>query len=223
MGAKQSFVVGVLAGCGFFVLAFLRFVQTTLWDKWFATPDYFHESVPFALLFWFVLLSIGLIAGGIVWLTKTSWQELGWKRKGLLKSIGLGLLGFIALYINVVVWAMLAGNSRPPEMVAPDLGGLLFVAFFAFGLAAWVEENLYRGYLQPLLAEKMDIRIAIMVQAIIFSAAHLGYSRHLLDFGSLFVAGAILGWLRGRGASLVSPFIAHGVFWMMGAFMVITP
>jgi membrane protease YdiL (CAAX protease family) len=208
------------------VVAFslMRFVETITWRQWFGSLD-FQESLPFALflLLWFVLISVGLIVGGIVWLTKTSWQELGWKRKGLLKSIGLGLIGFILLYINVIVWAMLKGNTEQPEMFAPSLTRLLLVMFFAFGLPAWVEENLYRGYLQPLLAGKMSIWLAIIVQAVIFSVAHLGYSSHLLDFGSAFVTGLILGWLRGRESSLVAPFIAHGLFWMMGAFMVISP
>jgi len=206
------------------VVAFslMRFVETVTWQQWFSSLD-FQESLPFALflLLWFVLISVGLIVGGIVWLTKTSWQELGWKRKGLLKSIGLGLIGFILLYINVIVWAMLKGNIERPEMFTPSLTRLLLVMFFAFGLPAWVEENLYRGYLQPLLAGKMSIWLAIIVQAIIFSVAHLGYSSHLLDFGSAFVTGLILGWLRGRESSLVAPFVAHGLFWMMGAFMVI--
>jgi len=206
------------------VVAFslMRFVETATWQQWFGSSD-FQESIPFALflLFWFVLISIGLIVGGIVWLTKTSWQELGWKSKGFLKSIGLGLVGFILLYINVIVWAMLKGNAEQPEMFAPSLTRLLLVMFFAFGLPAWVEENLYRGYLQPLLAGKMNLWLAIIVQAAIFSVAHLGYSSHILDFGSAFVTGLILGWLRGRESSLVAPFIAHGLFWMMGAFMVI--
>ncbi len=203
--------------------SFMRFVETVTWKNWFGSSD-FHESIPFALflLFWFVLVSIGLIAGGIVWLTKTSWQELGWTRSGLLKSIGLGCVGFLLLYINVIVWAMLGGNSKPPEMVTPSLARLLLVIFFAFGLPAWVEENLYRGYLQPLLAGKMKLWMAIIVQAVIFSAAHLGYSRHLLDFGSLFVAGLILGWLRGRESRLVAPFVAHGLFWLMAAFMAVS-
>ena len=208
------------------VVAFslMRFVETVSWRRWFGSLD-FQESLPFALflLLWFVLISVGLIVGGIVWLTKTSWQELGWKRNSLLKSIGLGLIGFILLYINIIVWAMLTGNTKQPEMFTPSPTRLLLVIFFAFGLPAWVEENLYRGYLQPLLAGKMSIWLAIIVQAIIFSVAHLGYSSHLLDFGSAFVTGLILGWLRGRESSLVAPFIAHGLFWMMGAFMVISP
>lgn len=208
------------------VVAFslLRMVETVTWRQWFGSLD-FQESLSFALflLFWFVLMSVGLIVGGIIWLTKTSWQELGWTRKGLLKSIGLGLVGFVLIYINVIVWAMLKGTTDPPETFAPSLTRLLLVTVFAFGLPAWVEENLFRGYLQPLLAGKMSIWLAIIVQAVIFSVAHLGYSSHLLDFGSTFVTGLILGWLRGRESSLVAPFIAHGLFWMMGAFMVISP
>ncbi len=206
------------------VVAFslMRMVETATWRQWFGSLD-FQESLPFALflLLWFIPMSVGLIVWGIVWLTKTSWQELGWRRKGWLKSIGLGLLGFVLLYINVIVWAMLKGNTDPPEMFAPDLTRLLVVMFFAFGFPAWVEENLYRGYLQPLLAGKMSLWLAIVVQAAIFSVAHLGYSSHLLDFGSAFVAGLILGWLRGRESSLAAPFIAHGLFWMVGAFMVL--
>ena len=125
----------------------MRFVETSTWKHWFGSSD-FHESILFALflLFWFVLISIGLIVGGIVWLTKTSWKELGWKRDGLLKSIGIGCLGFFILYINIIIWAILEGNSEPPEMFTPSLARLLLVLFFAFGLPAWVEENLYRGF-----------------------------------------------------------------------------
>jgi len=206
------------------LFSLMRFVQTVTWRQAFGSLD-LQESLPFFLflLVWFALMSVGLIAGGIVWLTETSWRELGWKREGLLKSIGLGLAGFILLYINVIVWAMFAGNTSQPEMFTPSLSRLFLAAFFAFGLPAWVEENLFRGYLQPLLAGKMSLGWAVILQAAIFSAAHLGYSNHWLDFGSAFVTGLILGWLRGRESSLVAPYLAHGLFWMMGAFMVVSP
>jgi membrane protease YdiL (CAAX protease family) len=206
------------------VFALLRVAHTAAWQKWFDFPD-FPETLSFAffLLFWFFIMSTGLIAGGIVWLTKTSWRELGWTRQKSGRAIGKGILGFIFLYINVVVWAMFQGSTEPPEFFTPTPTRLFLVAFFAFGLAAWVEENLYRGYLQPLLAEKMSLWPAILVQAAIFSAAHLGYTQQLLDFGSLFVAGIILGWLRKRDSSLIAPYTAHGLFWMMAAFMVVSP
>ena len=163
--------------------------------------------------------SFGLCSCQSFWLTHTSWAQLGWRRKGLLKAIGLGLLGFVLLYINVIAWALLEGNTTQPTTFTPGPVRLLLVACFAFGLPAWVEENLYRGYLQPLLAGRMSLGLAIVVQAAVFSVAHLGYYTHLLDFGMVAVTGLILGWLRKRDASLVGPYVAHGLFWLTFAFM----
>ena len=92
---------------------------------------------------------------------------------------------------------------KQPVWITPGFTRLLFVTFFAFGLVAWVEENLFRDYLQIQLADKMNIGLAIILQALIFSIAHLGYSRHILDFGSAFITGLFLGSLRGRESSLV--------------------
>jgi membrane protease YdiL (CAAX protease family) len=65
----------------------------------------------------------------------------------------------------------------------------------------------------------MKLWLAIVVQAAIFSLAHLGYLSNPFNFGNAFIAGLILGWLRGQNSNLVAPFVAHGLFWMMAAFM----
>jgi membrane protease YdiL (CAAX protease family) len=202
------------------IFSLLRFIQTIAWRKWFYSLD-FQVSPEFTvfLLVWFIIISVGIVIGGIVWLTRTSWRQLGWFRKGLLKAIGLGLLGFLLLSINVIIWSIAKGPTQQPEMTVPSLNRLLLVAFFAFGQPAWVEENLYRGYLQPHLSQRMKLWLATVVQAAIFSLAHLGYLSNPIGFGQTFVAGLILGWLRGRHSNLVAPFIAHGLFWVMAAFM----
>ncbi len=203
------------------LFSLLRAVQTWQWRVQFGSMD-FVESLPFALflVFWFILLSVGLVGGGIVRLAKMSLRTLGWTTQGLVKATALGILGFVLMYVNVVIWAMAGGAMDPPEMAIPSLAKLLLVMFFAFGLAAWVEENLFRGFLQPLLARRMSLWLAIIVQAAVFSATHLGFHNNLLDFGWTFVAGLILGLLRRRQSSLVAPFIAHGLFWMMAALIV---
>jgi membrane protease YdiL (CAAX protease family) len=205
------------------IFSLLRYIQTIIWQKWFSTLD-FQESPQFFifLLVWFIILAIGLIVGGVVWLPRTTWQQLGWSKKGLPKAIGLGLLGFVLLSVNIIVWGSLKGSSEQPQIIIPSLSRLLLVAFFAFGQPAWVEENLFRGYLQPLLSKRMNLWFAILVQAAIFSVAHLGYLNNLFDFGSSFTAGLIFGSLRGRESNLVAPFIAHGLFWTMTAFMPMT-
>lgn len=202
------------------VFSSLRFIQTITWQRWFSSLD-FPVSPPFALFLfvWFIILSIGLIIGGIVWMARTSWQQLGWSLKGLPKAIGLGFFGFVLLYLNIIVWAIAKGSTQQPQFAIPNMGRLLLVAFFAFGQPAWVEENLYRGYLQPIFCQRMRPGFAIVVQAAIFSLAHLGYLSNPLDFGQSFVAGIILGGLRGRNSNLVAPFVAHGLFWLMVAFM----
>ena len=126
------------------IFSLLRFIQTIAWRKWFYSLD-FQVSPEFTvfLLVWFIIISVGIVIGGIVWLTRTSWRQLGWFRKGLLKAIGLGLLGFLLLSINVIIWSIAKGPTQQPEMTVPSLNRLLLVAFFAFGQPAWVEENLY--------------------------------------------------------------------------------
>jgi membrane protease YdiL (CAAX protease family) len=211
----------LLWGIGLVVIfSLLRFIQTITWRKWFTSLD-FQGSPQFTLFLsvWFIILSVGLVIGGIVWLPRTSWRQLGWSRKGLLKAIGLGLLGFLLLSINVVAWSIAKGPTQQPQLTVPSLSRLLLVAFFAFGQPAWVEENLYRGYLQPHLSQRMKLWLAIIVQATIFSLAHLGYLGNLVDFGQAFVAGIILGCLRGRNQNLLAPYLAHGLFWMTAAFM----
>jgi membrane protease YdiL (CAAX protease family) len=202
------------------IFSLLRFIQTITWQKWFLSLD-FPVSPQFALFLsvWFIILSIGLIVGGIIWLARTSWQQLGWSLKGLPRAIGLGLFGFVLLYLNIIVWAIAKDPTQQPQLAIPNVGRLLLVAFFAFGQPAWVEENLYRGYLQLLFSQRMKLGFAIIVQAAIFCLAHLGYLSNPLDFGQSFIAGIILGWLRGRNSNLVAPFVAHGLFWLMVAFM----
>lgn len=190
-----------------------------LWKRWFTSLD-FHNSIEFGLFLFisFIVLSIVLINGGIVWLPQMKWQQLGWYKTGLLKAAGFGFLGFILLSINVIVWGMVQGLPQQTQMSLPTLNKFLLVAFFGFSQPAWVEENLYRGYLQPLLTKHMKIWVAIVVQAAFFSLAHLGYLSDPIDFGQAFVAGLVLGGMRGRTSSLVAPYIAHGLFWLMAAF-----
>jgi membrane protease YdiL (CAAX protease family) len=202
------------------IFSFLRFIQTITWRKLFYTLD-FQVSPQFILFLaiWFIILSVGLVIGGMVWLARTSWRQLGWTRRGLLKAIGLGLFGLLLLSINVIVWSIAKGSSQQPQLTIPSLSQFLLVAFFAFSQPAWVEENLFRGYLQPHLSQRMKLWLATVVQAAIFSLAHLGYLDDPLDFGQTFIAGLILGWLRGRQSNLVAPFVAHGLFWVTAAFL----
>jgi membrane protease YdiL (CAAX protease family) len=202
-----------------FPLWVLRVVSNLAWRHWFGTTD-IHETLPFALflLSSSIVASTGLVGGGIVWLTGTSWRELGWRRQGLAKAIGLGMLGFVLHVMSLIPLILLSGGGAPYDYVRPSPARVLLVTFFAFGYAPWIEENLFRGYLQPLLAEHLPLGLAVVTQAALFTLAHTGYATSLSQFGWLFVSGMIFGWLRGRDRSLVAPYLAHALGWMMTLF-----
>jgi membrane protease YdiL (CAAX protease family) len=203
-----------------FVLWLSRVLSVLFFPQWFKPFDIYETpSFTLLLLVWFVLLSVGLVGGGIVCLTRTSWGELGWRRKGLVKAIGLGVLGYILTLVSLTPIIMVRGvGAGQYSNVSLSVARFLLVTFFAFGIPAWVEENLFRGYMQPLLAQRVKLWMAIVIQAAIFSAAHLGYASGLAQFVWLFVSGLIYGWLRGRNGSLIAPYLAHGLGWMVLVF-----
>lgn len=197
----------------------LRVVSNVAWRHWFGTMD-IHETLPFALFLLgsSIVGSVGLVVGGIVWLSGISWHELGWQRQGLAKAIRLGLLGFVLHVMSLMPLILLSGGGAPADYVRPSLARVLLVTFFAFGYAPWIEENLFRGYLQPLLVERLPLGLAVVTQAALFTLSHIGYATSLLQFGWLLVSGMIFGWLRGRDRSLVAPYLAHALGWMMTLF-----
>lgn len=116
---------------------------------------------------------------------------------------------------------MFQDNLNPPFVFFTQLGSMFAGDVFRLWACGLGRRKRVPGYLQPLLADKMNLWAAIWVHATLFSAAHLDYTSHLLDFGTLFVTGLILGWLRWQSSGIIAPFIAHGLFWLMGAFMVL--
>ena len=201
------------------IFGMLRALQAYTWRLWFGSIE-FHETLLFALflLGWIILVSVGLIGGGIFWLSQTSLDDLGWKRKGMGKIIVFGLIGCQLLSMNTIAWSFIGGNRELPELFLPSITRALMVVIFGFALPAWVEEVLFRGYLQPLLAKSTKLWIAILIQAVVFTIAHIGWFTSWTGFASAFVSGLILGWLRGRDRSLIIPFLAHGLLWTMVAF-----
>lgn len=198
----------------------LRALQAYLWKLWFGSIE-FHETWMFALflLVTIIIVSVVLVGGGVFLLAQTSLDYLGWQRKKIGKTILFGLIGFQLLSMNTFAWGFIGGSRELPELFLPSITRFLMVVIFGFALPAWVEEVLFRGYLQPILVKKTKkLWIAIILQAVIFTVAHIGWFTSWTGFASAFIAGLILGLLRGRNRSLLAPFLAHGLLWTMIAF-----
>ena len=89
---------------------------------------------------------------------------------------------------------------------------LLLGWFFGFAIAAFQEETLFRGFLQPLLQERYGRVLGIIDPATAFTLAHLGYypvsTWPLLLV--VFLVGLVLGWLVDRRGTLLPAGVAHG-------------
>jgi hypothetical protein len=70
----------------------------------------FEPSLPGALFLLgvFLLLSIGVVGGGLFGLAGTSWDRLGWRRERLAREIGRGILAAVVLGVVTLLLAAVA-------------------------------------------------------------------------------------------------------------------
>ena len=163
------------------------------------------------------LVVVGVV---ILWLGGRSLAEVGWARDPrLARSVGLGLAGALGCVSIVALWGLVFGGvpglretlaafaSIPPEQ------RLLFAGV---GLgAAFIEESVFRGTLQPMLVARLGRPAGVVVGAVIFSAYHLRFG--LVGFLTKSLFGVIFGGLRESTGRLWAPAIAHfGVWFLVG-------
>jgi membrane protease YdiL (CAAX protease family) len=145
--------------------------------------------------------------------------DLGW-RPPRLADVGSGVLGFVAcaiVWLAVrVVWEGGAAVRSVFTAVAEYSLAQRFL-FVAIGVsAAFCEESIFRGYLQPTLVARMGRVAGIAASAAIFALYHLRFRP--MSLLVLFAFGAIFGVLRERRGGLVAPAVAHALVWaVLGA------
>jgi membrane protease YdiL (CAAX protease family) len=71
------------------------------------------------------------------------------------------------------------------------------------------EELLFRGVLQPWLAEYVPTSLAVVIVSLLFGSAH---SLSATYFVLATLIGAYFGWLAMAYGDLVAPILAHGVY-----------
>ncbi len=85
--------------------------------------------------------------------------------------------------------------------------------FFGLAIAGFQEETIFRGFLQGVPTERFGIWPGNILQAAVFSIAHIGY--YPLTAWPLFIVafvlGILFGWLNIKRGTLIVPWIAHGL------------
>lgn len=100
-----------------------------------------------------------------------------------------------------------AGNLTEQFLQEKSYTGLFFNLFVMALCPALSEEILFRGTIQPLLAEKRHPHIAIWATAILFSAIHMQF----YGFIPRMLLGAVLGYAVYWSGSLWLSIIGHAV------------
>jgi membrane protease YdiL (CAAX protease family) len=175
----------------------------------------------FLLLAIIILLQAGLVVGlGLLRGGRVSPRDLGWRSDTIGRAVGPGLVGF-ALVATVVMGMRFATGGHVAVTEGLRTIASYSVAqralFFAIGLvAAFAEESIFRGYLQPALMRRVGATAGVVVTAAIFAVYHLQFAP--LRLAALFSIGLIYGVLRMSGPSLFAPAIAHWLCWaVLGA------
>jgi membrane protease YdiL (CAAX protease family) len=159
--------------------------------------------------------AVALFGGvGLLVVGRVSLQELGLRREGAGRLLGLGLAGAAACSLAVIV-AVAASGQDVGALVA-TLGGYsasqrLSFVILGVAIALW-EEGVFRGYLQPALIARLGVPAGVAATAVVYALWHPPHF-HAVGMSARLAQGLVLGALRGRDRSLTPPVLAHALYW----------
>lgn len=171
-----------------------------------------------ATLVVFLLIAARRIPDGLV-----GWG-LDWRR--LPRDLGRGLVGFLgvwpwcfglfyaSLHLITRFWPdhVIEEHTTIALLMQPDTSPWLraTVFFNALVLAATVEECLFRGMFQPLIAQATGSAwIGIVLAGVVFGAFHLPLYQ---TFAPLVLLGVAMGYARAKTGSLLLAICLHMIF-----------
>ncbi len=141
--------------------------------------------------------------------------KLGWTYGTLGRDAAAGLLGFCMCALAIAALTALGAGGdgvRALWQAASSHTIRQRLLFLSIGLtAAGYEESLFRGYLQPAVAGRLGIVVAVPLTAAIFALYHLQW--HPFALAGKFAVGLVFGTLRAVRPSLFAPATAHTLVW----------
>ncbi len=145
-------------------------------------------------------------------------RALGIGARGQGPAAVFGFSAYVAalpfLFAVVVAWPIVAravGVELDQQEVLQHILALrgrdLWIAsLFATLIVPFLEELLFRGFLQAALAARVGAAPAVVITALVFGSLHGAAAA-----GPVFALALLLGWLQVRTGRLAAPFVAHGL------------
>lgn len=143
---------------------------------------------------------------------------LGLRSERLGAELGLGVLA-TAVVSGVLLGliAIFSGTEAVRETLSTitGYGATERLTYLAVGLgAAFTEEPIFRGYLQPLLMRMTRFGVGLALTSLVFALIHAGSLRWPpIGFLGKLSIGLAAGVLRGRDRPLTGALVAHALVW----------
>ncbi|HEY3446318.1 MAG TPA: CPBP family intramembrane glutamic endopeptidase [Myxococcales bacterium] len=175
------------------------------------------DSTSFLLLAGFSAWRVGLVTlVGLNVVGKVTPGQLGWTTDDPGPSLGLGALGGFAAVALAVGMAVTLGGADLTAVGNAVFGysteqRLMFVMIACD--AAFTEESLFRGYLQPAMVKRFGFGGGLLATSAVFSLYHLNFTPQGLV--SKLAFGLLFGLLRGRDRPLWVSGLAHAMLWVV--------
>jgi uncharacterized protein len=159
----------------------------------------------------FYALLIGALYLLIAWrYRRPFWRSLGWTFQ--FRGAWLYLLLGPPLAIGLAKLADIlhaTGNSAIPTLIT-DRSSLIAVVIFGAIAGPVFEELVFRGFLQPLIAQYSRAWIAIVLTAIPFALLHgPGFGWSWQSVTIVWIAGMAMGYVRYRAGSTAASTLLH--------------
>ena len=146
-------------------------------------------------------------------------RSLGFGRGHHVRAVLLALVAYLAALPGILGigyawhWTLesLGRDVQPQVLIelVSDLSGWQLAAFAALAVVVvpFLEEVLFRGFLQPLLVQNLGDRGGVAVTALVFAAVHLS----VFAFVPLLALALVLGAVMLRTRRIVATWFLHGL------------
>lgn len=170
-------------------------------------------------LHWLVMAVHAVVVAGLVVgamrIAKLSAADVGWSRFVATRDVPWALVALVIAAAFPIIATYVDAGSFGAVVDAATKGPLISrVVFCVIGvLAAFAEESVFRGLLQPALAKKMPWPAALAVMCVVFSLYHL--PRHPFALLGRMLTGLAYGLAAHKSGALWAGAIAHFLTWAL--------
>lgn len=162
------------------------------------------EFIGYALIL--LVLKVLFARYGKPMLSSLGWVETGFRRQSLI-TLGFGLAVVVVLLGGLL---QIPNTETPFDKLMDDPASRIVIALFGVTLGPVVEELLFRGFLQPVLADSFGVFPGILATSALFGAMHLVQNANIWQSGVLItVVGFALGVIRHVTGSTRASTITH--------------